>query len=187
MLDRMSDDGEDDSNSSGCITALQIVLAFLLLLPIACCAIINSKQLADGFPNGIKYDDILVYESASGVLEGCVFIAYRLSDESAYGLASGTLPIASVQLGRKNTRNPYTGFRPTPLLLSDHHRYMDESGEHFLFALGASGGCEDNGSSQPSAGKLLSERGNYFAVSQNGEGLSIISPGRKMVLFLYFG
>ena len=75
---------------------------------------------------------------------------------------------------------------PTPVALDERKAIIDGQ-ERYLFALGASGGCGGGIDDVIDPSLMLQELGNFFSVSENGEGLSIISPSRHLVAFLYDG
>jgi hypothetical protein len=160
----------------------------LVLISIGCCALINSAELRTGFPSGIDYDRVLAFDSQSGFRGGCMFIGYELDEDSAKQLLRSPRAERLVTMDRPGDRHLYTPYRETSALLTNGRDWAGADGKsRNLFALGAEGGCGDGAHALPYATELLTERGNLASVSGNGEGLSIISPARRLVLFLYFG
>lgn len=176
----MSQDGR------GCLTCAGTLAGMAVLAAIGSCAALNSYQVAQGFPTGMEYDRLLAYDAQSGLLEGCVYSAYRLSDRSARAIElRGEQALAGAEIAERS--NPYSEYRPTPLPVNQYHHAILGGTSGTLPALGAMSGCGKALPALPDADRLLTERGNYYAVSQNYERLSIISPERRLALFLYFG
>lgn len=172
---------------SGCARPLGICMVLILLAGLGCCALLNSAQLRSGFPGGINYDRVLAYDAPAGFRESCVFIAYRLDKTSAARLLRNRgAPDASAS-GITPDRN-YEAYSPTSSLIRRGDDWVKADGrvEH-LYALGADGGCEHRDYDLPSATQLLDEPGNFASAGNGGEGLSVVSPSRGLVLFLYFG
>ena len=171
------------------MTVIKWAFSIGLLCVIGCCAWINLLDLADGFPSGLTYDRVLAHNEQYGLREGCAYIAYELSSDSADRVKRGGVAmLRDVHFVRSDDRNPYSEWQATPLDEFDNYEATaDDTRQRVsLYTLGAASGCGGDRASYD-ADALLAEAGNYVSMSKNNEGLAILSPARRLYLFLYFG
>jgi hypothetical protein len=101
---------------TGCARWFGIAFALLVLVSIGCCALINSAELRRGFPHGIGYNRVLAFDTQSGFVEGCMFIAYELDEASATRLRQASDAGRLVRMHPPNGRNTYGSYRATSAL-----------------------------------------------------------------------
>lgn len=138
----------------------------------------------DVLPRVLGPVQLIASEQESGWREGCSYAAFRLADDvvraiDAQGLAffgSDTHPPWD------DPRNPYGPWQQTPI------PDLKPQGDHRIYALGAAGGCKYSTSVYTVDAEAIAARtGSYYLLTQNNEGMVLVIPHQRLVLYLYFG
>lgn len=151
---------------------------------IASATILTScAPLEQDLPGMVKTDEVLASNSLGIFMEACAKTVFRLSEATANAASSQGLRFfegMSPPLN-ENSRNPYSEWKGTPIL--------DDDGQpSHVSAMGAIGGCGELGNDyNKNLGHALAQKGNYYTLTQNEEGMIIVAPRSKLAAFLYFG
>lgn len=145
-------------------------------------------------PDIVVADRVLASSRFSGLGEGCRAVVYKLSDETAARLVKEGIDLLERATPRINDlSNRYTAWMETPGFLDAAAKRVP--GAEVVYGLNAMGGCEGlDGPNQPvrdyrerDITKAISERGSYFTVTNNREGIILVAPKAHLAAFFYWG
>ena len=134
----------------------------------------NPSHLPDRIATSGTY---LSQDQIGGFLEGCVFEAYELAPGTVAAIERSGLQFFENMPQPSDAVSKFGAWRLTPV-----------PDRPYPYALGALTGCKNDSSVRDTIGYVgASEPGNYYSLSSNGEGIIIVYPKRKLVVFAYFG
>jgi len=143
-------------------------------------------------PEGVAISGVLASSSFSGLMSGCEMAVYRLSEETALSIQKNGLRALRLAhpSGNEHSTNPYGSWEETPGRID-----IEKNGTgatHTVYGLYALGGCKGEGETDTNYHSLemheaLKERGSYYQVSRNEEGIFVIVPSRRLAAYYYWG
>jgi hypothetical protein len=140
-------------------------------------------------PGVVEIDRVLAARQTGGFREGCSYASYEIQQDFARELIDDGLNYLSHNHPKRtlgfNKYQDEREWKPTPI-----------PEEPYLYAFGAANGCTNRPAEYFYEGTLIDahelakEPGNFYSTHGGGggrEGLIIISPKRRVAVYLYFG
>jgi hypothetical protein len=117
-------------------------------------------------------------DAPGGFLEGCVLEVYELSPETAAAIEQRGLEFFTQMAQPPDTVSRFGPWSRTPI-----------PEEPYVYAIGALNGCQNDLSAQEAMGGGINylSPDNYYSITSNREGILMVIPSRKLVVYGYFG
>ena len=140
------------------------------------------SDVSGELPDKVAITEVIASSSSGIFREGCASVIYRLDCATAGTMIEQGLGFfRNIEPPRnQNPDNPYSEWMETPL--------PNPEASH-IFAVRAIGGCEGDGSDfrAREIEQALTERGSFYALTGNKEGMILAVPRAGLAAFLYFG
>ncbi|MGW8203672.1 hypothetical protein ACWGM0_14180 [Sphingomonas bisphenolicum] len=158
----------------GCL----ILLILPLVLMLGFCGWVRWESPRGALPPEVEWDEIIAFGEDFGLRDGCGFGAYHISPETSLRFVEGRdLPVGwyRTPLPMEDGQYAYVGPDRKRITLYAHH------GTTCASKKGKRLGLPDRYQ------RALRGPGNWYRISNHGEGLIVVSPKEALAWYLYFG
>jgi hypothetical protein len=161
----------------GCFGCLGVII-LLIVAPIIIREVNTWGHTTPHLPDKIEISrQYIAQDSIGGFLEGCVFEAYELKPQTTLAIEQYGLQFFKDMPQPSDAASKFGTWHRTPV-----------PEKPYAFALGALNGCQNDNSVRDTIGYVtVSEPNNYYSLSSNREGIIVVYPKRRLVVFAYFG